>query len=107
MQGNAFHKVDGQLYGNIAVTLNVQLAFNYLAESFFKINEPNRKAILNSFVNYMLVLAGFAAGAFLSAAITPVFDSYALLITAFGLVGIWCLVWTMHKQDVEAPIDSN
>jgi uncharacterized membrane protein YoaK (UPF0700 family) len=107
MQGNAFHKIDGQLYGNIAVTLNVQLAFNYLAETFFKINKPNRQAIFKSFGNYLLVLCGFAAGAFLSAAMTPVFDSYTLVITALGLIGIWCVVWTIHKQDTQAPIDSN
>ena len=28
MQENTFHKIDGMLYGNIAVTLVVQLAFN-------------------------------------------------------------------------------
>ena len=35
MQGNAFHKSEGMLVGNVAVTLNVQLAFNYLARALF------------------------------------------------------------------------
>lgn len=107
MQGNAFHKIDGQLYGNVAVTLNVQLAFNYLAETFFNVNKLNRRHVFNKCLNFFTILAGFAAGAFLSAIITPYFDSYALLITVFGLIGIVCIVWTLHREYKDAPIDSD
>lgn len=34
-QGNAFHKNHGMLYGNVAVTFVVQMAFNFLVQSFF------------------------------------------------------------------------
>jgi uncharacterized membrane protein YoaK (UPF0700 family) len=36
MQGNSFHRVDGFLYGNIAVTLVVQQAFNHLVQAAFE-----------------------------------------------------------------------
>ena len=35
-QGNAFHKTRGMLYGNVAVTFVVQMAFNFLAQSLFE-----------------------------------------------------------------------
>jgi uncharacterized membrane protein YoaK (UPF0700 family) len=35
-QGNAFHKNHGMLYGNVAVTFVVQMAFNFWVQSFFK-----------------------------------------------------------------------
>ncbi|SHO66597.1 Uncharacterized membrane protein YoaK, UPF0700 family [Pseudoxanthobacter soli DSM 19599] len=62
MQGNAFHKNHGMLYGNVAVTFVVQMAFNFLVQGLFKRTgiegQPN---LLWSGI-FFLVLLGFAAG---------------------------------------------
>ncbi|PWJ27447.1 uncharacterized membrane protein YoaK (UPF0700 family) [Branchiibius hedensis] len=63
-QGNAFHKVHGMLYGNVAVTFVVQMAFNFLIQARFKRDgihgEPN---IMWSGI-FFFVLFGFASGGF-------------------------------------------
>ncbi len=62
MQGNAFHKDHGMLYGNVAVTFVVQMAFNFLIQGLFKRTgiegQPN---LLWSGI-FFLVLLGFASG---------------------------------------------
>ena len=62
MQGNGFHKIKGMLYGNVAVTLVVQLAFNYLMQSFFSKTAPDGSSNLRNSGLYFLVLLGFAGG---------------------------------------------
>lgn len=61
-QGNGFHKIKGMLYGNVAVTLVVQLAFNYLMQSFFTKKAANGMTNLSTAGIYFLVLLGFAGG---------------------------------------------
>lgn len=62
-QGNAFHKNHGMLYGNVAVTFVVQMAFNFLVQSAFKkegiMGTPNIKW---SGI-FFLTLLGFSGGA--------------------------------------------
>lgn len=62
MQGNGFHKIKGMLYGNVAVTLVVQLAFNYLMQSFFSRTAADGSSNLYNSGLYFLVLLGFAGG---------------------------------------------
>ncbi|WP_099332190.1 YoaK family protein [Actinomyces minihominis] len=62
MQGNGFHKIKGMLYGNVAVTLVVQLAFNYLMQSFFSKKDAAGTSNLYNSGLYFLVLLGFAGG---------------------------------------------
>ncbi len=62
MQGNGFHKIKGMLYGNVAVTLVVQLAFNYLMQSFFSKKDAAGTSNLYNAGLYFLVLLGFAGG---------------------------------------------
>lgn len=61
-QGNAFHKNHGMLYGNIAVTFVVQMAFNFLVQSRFQKGEVNGASNLEWAGIYFLVLLGFAGG---------------------------------------------
>ncbi len=61
-QGNAFHKDHGMLYGNVAVTFVVQMAFNFLAQSFFKKTGINGEPNLMWAGVFFSVLLGFAAG---------------------------------------------
>lgn len=107
MQGNAFHKINGMLYGNIAVTLNVQLAFNYLAETFFKSNADKSKLMFQKFWDYFLVLIGFALGAGISALLAKSIGSYALIFTAVALACIFIYGKVALKKDHTALIDSN
>jgi len=61
-QGNAFHKNHGMLYGNVAVTFVVQMAFNFLVQSFFKRKGINDEPNLMWAGIFFSVLLGFAAG---------------------------------------------
>ncbi|MEY0233107.1 YoaK family protein [Providencia manganoxydans] len=106
MQGNAFHKINGMLYGNIAVTLNVQLGFSSLAESVAFKGQERREALYKSYC-YFLTLFGFAGGAFMMAMLADYAREYALLVTLIPL----CLIFTMgrhfSKENSGLSIDSN
>lgn len=62
MQGNAFHKSHGMLYGNVAVTFVVQMAFNFLVQGIFRRQGINGEPNLYWSGVFFLVLLGFAAG---------------------------------------------
>lgn len=61
-QGNAFHKTRGILYGNVAVTFVVQMAFNFLAQSLFKKEGINGEPNLMWAGTFFSVLLAFAGG---------------------------------------------
>lgn len=61
IQGNAFHKSRGMLYGNVAVTFLVQMAFNFLAQSLFRRAGVNGEGNLVWASLFFLVLSVFPA----------------------------------------------
>jgi uncharacterized membrane protein YoaK (UPF0700 family) len=61
-QGNSFHKNHGMLYGNVAVTFVVQMAFNFLIQSAFKRKGINGEPNLKWSGIFFLTLLGFASG---------------------------------------------
>lgn len=61
-QGNAYHKNHGMLYGNVAVTFVVQMAFNFLVQSLFKKTGINGEPNLMWAGIFFSVLLGFAGG---------------------------------------------
>lgn len=61
-QGNAFHKNHGMLYGNVAVTFVVQMAFNFLIQAAFKKEGINGEPNLAWAGIFFLTLLGFASG---------------------------------------------
>lgn len=61
-QGNAFHKDRGMLFGAVAVTFVVQMAFNFLAQSLFSRTGINGKTNLSWAGVFFLTLLGFAGG---------------------------------------------
>lgn len=81
MQGNAFHKIDGMLYGNIAVTMVVQLAFSYFIQIFMKKKDAGK----NSFL-YFLVLFGFSGGGLIGTLLAKSVGEKSLLFSAFCLL---------------------
>ncbi|MBN0038889.1 DUF1275 domain-containing protein [Cellulosimicrobium cellulans] len=62
-QGNAFHKNHGMLYGNIAVTSVVQMAFNFLMQSAFTKQGPNGETNIKWAGIFFLTILGFSGGA--------------------------------------------
>ncbi|MCF8610507.1 DUF1275 domain-containing protein [Gordonia sp. HY285] len=61
-QGNAYHKNHGMLYGNVAVTFVVQMAFNFLVQGMFKREGINGEPNLKWAGIFFLTLLGFAGG---------------------------------------------
>ncbi|WP_086554916.1 YoaK family protein [Acetobacter sp. DmW_043] len=87
MQGNAFHKDHGMLYGNVAVTFVVQMAFNFLAQSFFKKDGINGEPNLMWSGIFFFVLLGFASGGALGFYIDKIVkDNASLIIATFSLL---------------------
>lgn len=99
MQGNAFHKINGMLYGNVAVTLVVQLAFSYLMQGIFRKPDVN----LRISGRFFLVLLGFAGGGLAGAVLTREFDHRALWFAA-GLA-IVLGVMGMNAERHQEPVD--
>jgi uncharacterized membrane protein YoaK (UPF0700 family) len=99
MQGNAFHRVDGFLYGNIAVTLVVQQAFNHLIQAMFR----NRRSHLTQSGIFFCVLVAFAAGGYVGAWGTHEFESGVLWLAAV-LLGFLALMGALRQRRKE-PVD--
>lgn len=60
--GNSFHKNHGMLYGAVAVTFVVQMAFNFLMQSAFSKKGVNGEPNIYWSGVFFLVLLGFAGG---------------------------------------------
>lgn len=99
MQGNAFHRVDGFLYGNIAVTLVVQQAFNHLVHAAF----ANRRTHLTQSGIFFLVLIAFASGGFLGAWGTRRYESHILWLAAVILAAL--ALWGALREKRREPVD--
>ncbi len=101
MQGNAFHKVDGMTYGNIAITPVLQQAFNYLMLTIF----GRVSALIKSLVFFYVVL-GFAIGGFIGTIATAYFAEKMLFLPAIILVGL--MAYLLYAKDDEGEkIDSH
>lgn len=100
MQGNAFHKIEGMLYGNVAVTLVVQLAFSYAIQAVF----GKQNAVKNSAL-FFLVLLGFAVGGFLGTYSTIQWGEKSLWLTAAILLIIAFLSKGLRKVNPQEAVD--
>ncbi len=65
--GNAYHKDNNALYGAVAVTFVVQMAFNFLAQSLFAKKGLDGQSNLKWSGVFFSVLLGFASGGALGA----------------------------------------
>lgn len=99
MQGNAFHMIKGNLYGNVAVTLVVQLAFNHFVQAFF---HDRRSHLIKSGL-FFLVLLGFALGGFIGAWSTKEYEERALWLIAALTAAL--AIWGFVKKDEGRPVD--
>lgn len=100
MQGNAFHKIDGMLYGNVAVTLVVQLAFSYIAQALF----GKKGAAKNGFL-YFQVLVGFAIGALMGTFSSLYWAEKSLWLTAVILLLMGVYTKVIKKEDSQEIVD--
>ncbi|WP_026878546.1 YoaK family protein [Ignatzschineria larvae DSM 13226] len=100
MQGNAFHKVKGMTYGNVAMTPVVQAAFNYLMIALF----GRLQAWLKSMVFFYVVI-GFALGGLVGTIMTAYTGEKSLLSPAFILILIFIRLLYEQKR-YSKPIDS-
>ncbi len=81
MQGNGFHKIKGMLYGNVAVTLVVQLGFSYLMQAI-----QGSKGAFQTSLLFFGVLLGFAFGGFVGTLATIQYAELSLLLPAILLI---------------------
>lgn len=100
MQGNAFHRLEGQLYGNVAVTLVVQMAFDRLARALV----GDRRTHLLQSALFFFILGGFALGGYAGAWGTQTFDQQILWLPASILVVTAIL--SVALQWCGEPVDS-
>lgn len=89
-QGNAFHKDHGMLYGAVAVTFVVQMAFNFLAQSFFARTGINGDPNIKWAGLFFFVLLGFAGGGAVGVLADQVFSGASMACAALitGALGI-------------------
>jgi len=97
MQGNAYHKNHGMLYGNIAVTFVVQMAFNFLIQSFFSKKGINGEPNLMWSGIFFLVLLGFAGGGAIGFFVDQVVTAGALIMPAV----IALILFMIARNDTE------
>ncbi|WP_172118952.1 YoaK family protein [Halomonas hibernica] len=98
MQGNAFHKSHGMLYGNVAVTFVVQMAFNFLIQSFFNKKGINGEPNLMWAGIFFLVLLGFAGGGAIGFFIDRFVTAGALILPALIALILIVIVWRDHDR---------
>lgn len=88
VQGNAFHRETGMLYGNVAVTLVVQMAGSLLGRAIGRGIASDGQPHLRPAAGFLLVLAGFAAGAAAGSAVDPVWGSGSIVAAAVVLAAL-------------------
>jgi uncharacterized membrane protein YoaK (UPF0700 family) len=81
-QGNAFHKARGMLFGAVAVTFVVQMAFNFVVQSLFSETGPKGKSNLSWAGIFFLTLLGFAGGGAIGYLVDQQFAGAAIFLPA-------------------------
>ncbi|TQJ30005.1 YoaK family protein [Microbacterium sp. SLBN-146] len=88
VQGNAFHRESGMLYGNVAVTLVVQMAGSLLGRAIGHRIASDGQPHLRPAGAYVLVLLGFASGGGIGFALDEVWSTASILSAAVLLLGL-------------------
>ncbi|WP_162559891.1 DUF1275 domain-containing protein [Methylobacterium radiodurans] len=87
VQRDAFHKVRGMLFGAVAVTSVVQIAFNFVAQSLFSTTGPKGKLNMSWAAIFFLTLLSFAGCGDIGYVSDQQFAGAAIFMpTAFALV---------------------
>lgn len=91
VQGNAFHRLDGMLYGNIAVTFPLQAAASLLGRAAMRHVHDDGDPHLRQAGAYGVVLAGFAAGGGLGYLTGLLWAPAPLLVSAAIVTMLACI----------------
>jgi uncharacterized membrane protein YoaK (UPF0700 family) len=89
VQGNAFHRETGMLYGNVAVTFVVQMAASLTGRAIGRRIATDGQPHLRPAGAYLLVLIAFAGGGGLGFALDRWWASSSILMAAVILAGLW------------------
>ena len=101
-QGNAFHKNHGMLYGAVAVTFVVQMAFNFLVQALFKKEGVNGEPNMMWAGIFFSVLLGFAGGGAIGFFVDAnVLDHASMFLAAAVALGI--AVLAMNRPRTADP----
>lgn len=100
VQGNAFHRETGMLYGNVAVTLVVQMAGSLLGRAIGVKIASDGKPHLRPAGGFLLILVGFAAGGAVGCAIDPVWTGGPIGAAALVLAML-AIVAAAHRGPVD------
>lgn len=100
VQGNAFHRETGMLYGNVAVTLVVQMAGSLLGRAIGERIASDGQPHLRQAGAFLLVLVGFAAGGAVGSAVDPVWAAAPIVAAALALAVLAVAAGRQH-----GPVD--
>src|SRR6218665_1055696 len=100
IQGNAFHREAGMLYGNVAVTSVLQMAGSLLGRAAGQRIASDHLPHVRPAADYLVVLIGFAGGGAFGFALDRVADAASLVAAAIVLA-----VLAVIAARTRGPID--
>lgn len=100
IQGNAFHRESGLLYGNVAVTFVLQMAGSLLGRAIGHRIASDGQPHLAPAGGYLLVLVAFAAGGGAGAALDGWWPAASVFCAVVALLGL-AAVAGAHKGAVD------
>lgn len=89
VQGNAFHRETGMLYGNVAVTFVVQMAASLTGRAVGRKIADDGQPHLRPAGAYLLVLLAFAGGGGAGFALNMLWHSASMLVAALALAALF------------------
>ncbi|OSP53809.1 hypothetical protein BV911_16000 [Pseudoruegeria sp. SK021] len=100
-QGNAFHKDHGMLYGNVAVTFVVQMAFNFVAQAMFKKDGINGEPNMMWAGVFFSVLLGFAGGGAIGFILDAQVFNHASMFLAAAIALVLAVLAMKHPKTAD------
>ncbi|MFG6477145.1 YoaK family protein [Microbacterium sp. P06] len=100
VQGNAFHRETGMLYGNVAVTFVLQMAASLVGRALGRRISNDGQPHLRPAGSYFVVLAGFALGGGIGFTFDRWWASTSLIAAAIALLALAAVALAQH-----GPVD--
>ncbi|GAA3634535.1 hypothetical protein GCM10022200_17230 [Microbacterium awajiense] len=100
-QGNAFHKNHGMLYGAVAVTFVVQMAFNFLVQAAFSKEGINKTPNLKWAGIFFLTLLGFAGGGGIGFLADHLVNGLSIFLAAAVALCVLIAALAMKRKNVD------
>lgn len=100
VQGNAFHRETGMLYGNVAVTFVLQMAASLTGRAVGRGIDDDGQPHIRPAGAYLLVLVAFAGGGGIGFALDALWDGSSIVAAATTLIVLFIAAAT-----VQGPVD--